>query len=127
MAHSPRALRYTVREGPHGNYVPDLTMVNVDSLDEVIELLGLADQNRSTAKTNMNEHSSRSHLILSCYIVSTNKHSGEVSRYARGRVARGEGHGAYRGSPRGRGLGCPHPPAVARSFPLLHASRGAFC
>ncbi|GMH52507.1 hypothetical protein TrST_g5623 [Triparma strigata] len=72
--------KYTVREGPHGNYVPDLTMVNVDSLDEVIELLALADLNRSTAKTNMNEHSSRSHLILSCYIVSTNKHSGEVSR-----------------------------------------------
>ena len=72
--------RYTVREGPHGNYVPDLTMVNVDSLEEVIELLSLADMNRSTAKTNMNEHSSRSHLILSCYIVSTNKHSGEVSR-----------------------------------------------
>jgi len=72
--------KYTVREGPHGNYVPDLTMVNVDSLDEVIELLALADTNRSTAKTNMNEHSSRSHLILSCYIHSTNKHSGEVSR-----------------------------------------------
>lgn len=72
--------KYTVREGPHGNYVPDLTMVNVDSLEEVIELLSLADMNRSTAKTNMNEHSSRSHLILSCYVVSTNKHSGEVSR-----------------------------------------------
>mmetsp|Transcript_21188 Transcript_21188/g.42262 ORF Transcript_21188/g.42262 Transcript_21188/m.42262 type:complete len:728 (+) Transcript_21188:162-2345(+) len=72
--------KYTVREGPHGNYVPDLTMVNVDSLDEVIELLSLADVNRSTAKTNMNEHSSRSHLILSCYVEATDRHTGTVSR-----------------------------------------------
>ena len=72
--------RYVIREGPGGSYVPDLTIVSVESLGEVIELLSLADVNRSTAKTNMNEHSSRSHLILSCNVKSTNKHSGEVSK-----------------------------------------------
>mgnify|MGYP006085406363 CR=1 FL=1 len=73
-------MKYSVREGPHGMHVPDLTMVDVNCLDDVMELMEMSHANRSTAKTNMNEHSSRSHLILSCYMVSTNKHSGEVSR-----------------------------------------------
>jgi len=72
--------KYTVREGPHGNYVPDLTIVKVSSLSDVMDLLELSHANRATAKTNMNEHSSRSHLILSVYVESKNVLSGEVTR-----------------------------------------------
>jgi len=62
-----------IRQGPQGNYVPDLTIVPVESLDEVLELMRLADQNRSSSCTNMNEHSSRSHLMLTVYVNSLNK------------------------------------------------------
>ena len=62
-----------------GMYVPDLTLVPVVSMAEVLELLDVADQNRSVASTNMNQHSSRSHLMLSCDIESKNK----VDRTAR--------------------------------------------
>lgn len=69
-----------VRQGERGNHVPNLTMVDVTTMDEVMQLLALADTNRSTAATNMNEHSSRSHLMLSINVESVNIVSG-VSSY----------------------------------------------
>mmetsp|Transcript_9385 Transcript_9385/g.11317 ORF Transcript_9385/g.11317 Transcript_9385/m.11317 type:complete len:841 (+) Transcript_9385:48-2570(+) len=68
--------RLEVRQGDHGNYVPNLTVVPVTHIDQVLELLTFADRNRSKASTNMNEHSSRSHLMLSVNVESTNKASG---------------------------------------------------
>jgi kinesin family member C2/C3 len=62
-----------IRQGDHGNYVPNLTIVPVTKMDQVVELLTFADRNRSKASTNMNEHSSRSHLMLSVNVESTNK------------------------------------------------------
>jgi hypothetical protein len=47
---------------------------------QVIQLMALGDAHRSSASTNMNEHSSRSHLILSVYITSRNVLTGAVSR-----------------------------------------------
>jgi hypothetical protein len=63
----------------HGNYVPNLTIVPVTAMNEVTELLAIADKNRSTASTNMNEHSSRSHLMLSVYVSSRNRLSGAAT------------------------------------------------
>jgi kinesin family member C2/C3 len=57
-----------VRQSERGNYVPDLTTVQVHSMAEVLQLLALGDANRSSACTNMNEHSSRSHLMLTVQV-----------------------------------------------------------
>jgi kinesin family member C2/C3 len=61
-----------VRQGPTGNFVPGLTTVPVQTLDEVFELIKRGNKNRSTHATDMNEHSSRSHSILSINLRSTN-------------------------------------------------------
>jgi len=71
--------RLEVRQGERGNYVPNLTTVPVSEIGQVLELLALADRNRSTAATNMNEHSSRSHLMLSITIKSVNRITGQMS------------------------------------------------
>mmetsp|Transcript_25019 Transcript_25019/g.57491 ORF Transcript_25019/g.57491 Transcript_25019/m.57491 type:complete len:1369 (+) Transcript_25019:199-4305(+) len=44
--------------------VPGLTKEKVTSINEVMELLKRGNGNRSTAATDMNEHSSRSHMVL---------------------------------------------------------------
>eukprot|EP00698_Gefionella_okellyi_P019273 TRINITY_DN5888_c0_g1_i1.p1 TRINITY_DN5888_c0_g1~~TRINITY_DN5888_c0_g1_i1.p1 ORF type:complete len:5059 (-),score=1335.09 TRINITY_DN5888_c0_g1_i1:98-15274(-) len=51
----------------HGNWVPGLTIVGVTSPDQVFEIMKRGLLNRSIGVTNMNEHSSRSHCILSVY------------------------------------------------------------
>ena len=63
-----------------GNCVPGLTIVRVNSLQDVEQLLGIADKFRTSASTNMNEHSSRSHMMLTVYVQSENRHNGAVSR-----------------------------------------------
>jgi kinesin family protein C2/C3 len=68
-----------VRQGPTGNFVPGLTVVPVQSLDEVFELIKRGNKNRSTHATDMNEHSSRSHSILSIQLRSTNIVAGTVA------------------------------------------------
>ena len=50
--------------------VPGLEKQVVRSLDDVMILLKKANENRATASTNMNEHSSRSHMILNVDVVS---------------------------------------------------------
>ncbi|RYH21362.1 hypothetical protein EON65_20880 [archaeon] len=52
----------------------------MDSINAVFQLLGVADRNRSSATTNMNEHSSRSHMMLTATVVSEFKQTGVVSR-----------------------------------------------
>lgn len=47
-----------------GNHVPGLTVQPVNSPDEVDALLSTAQENRTVAATDMNLHSSRSHLVV---------------------------------------------------------------
>ena len=54
----------TVREGPNGNYVPDLVVQPVSSFDEVMRVCAAGYARRTTFATAMNERSSRSHCIL---------------------------------------------------------------
>jgi kinesin family protein C2/C3 len=69
-----------IRQGEFGNYVPGLTCVPVNGLDDVTQLLATADRHRSQTCTNMNEHSSRSHMMLTVYLSSENTATGAVSR-----------------------------------------------
>ena len=61
-----------IRQGEHGNYVPGLTECPVSGIDDVFELFQQAERNRATASTNMNEHSSRSHMMLTVSIYCEN-------------------------------------------------------
>jgi kinesin family member C2/C3 len=54
-------------------WIPNLIRTPVNSVQDVEALIHMGDTNRSTFATDMNEHSSRSHLILSLYIAGTSK------------------------------------------------------
>ena len=65
IAASERKTHLDVRRGKDGLIeVPGLVKVNVSCLDDVMAVLTRGNDNRATASTNMNEHSSRSHMIL---------------------------------------------------------------
>ena len=53
--------------------IPNLTTTPVASTDDVIKTLKYGYKNRATGATNMNEHSSRSHCIVSVYVDAVNK------------------------------------------------------
>eukprot|EP00201_Polytomella_parva_P000602 CAMPEP_0175077182 /NCGR_PEP_ID=MMETSP0052_2-20121109/23226_1 /TAXON_ID=51329 ORGANISM="Polytomella parva, Strain SAG 63-3" /NCGR_SAMPLE_ID=MMETSP0052_2 /ASSEMBLY_ACC=CAM_ASM_000194 /LENGTH=971 /DNA_ID=CAMNT_0016346575 /DNA_START=77 /DNA_END=2988 /DNA_ORIENTATION=+ len=65
--------RLDVKQGPEGMYVPGLKVEEVADLASVQHLIQLGKSNRSTFATNMNEHSSRSHLVLSVYVRCVNR------------------------------------------------------
>lgn len=69
---SPAGDSLSVKEGPSGLYIPNLRIEAVSGPEDVAAVLQKGRQNRSTFATNMNEHSSRSHLVLSIYV--TAKH-----------------------------------------------------
>lgn len=69
-----------IRQSAEGNYVPGLTSVEVMSLVDVDKLMQIAEKHRSQQATNMNEHSSRSHMMLSITIASHNKLTGYDSK-----------------------------------------------
>ena len=50
--------------------VPNLTKIKVSSIQEVMDILSRGNANRATATTDMNEHSSRSHMVLSVDVYS---------------------------------------------------------
>mmetsp|Transcript_5060 Transcript_5060/g.13231 ORF Transcript_5060/g.13231 Transcript_5060/m.13231 type:complete len:938 (+) Transcript_5060:541-3354(+) len=58
--------RHDIRmeENGTGVYVTDLVSLDVSSAEEVMSLLKLGSKNRSVGVTKMNEHSSRSHLVM---------------------------------------------------------------
>ncbi|XP_053104014.1 kinesin-like protein KIFC2 isoform X4 [Hemicordylus capensis] len=68
-----------VKLNPDGSgqlHVPGLTRVEVHSLREIKKMLVLGKRNRATYSTNMNEHSSRSHALLTVTITGTELASG---------------------------------------------------
>jgi hypothetical protein len=65
-----------IRQHPDGGiYVPGLRQVAVSSLNDVMKIFAEGSRNRSTASTNINEHSSRSHLIMSVIVTSSSASS----------------------------------------------------
>ncbi|XP_008121644.2 kinesin-like protein KIFC2 [Anolis carolinensis] len=68
-----------VKLNPDGSgqvHVPGLTSLEVKSLREIKKILLLGKRNRATSCTHMNEHSSRSHALLTVTIVGTEVASG---------------------------------------------------
>lgn len=53
-----------IRQGPEGNQVVGLTEVPVTSPEQVHDLMRQGQANRAVGSHDMNEHSSRSHSIL---------------------------------------------------------------
>jgi len=69
-----------IRQSERGNYVPNLVSHPVTSMRNVLDALSIAEKNRSVTATNMNEHSSRSHMMLQIALASLNKTSGQTTR-----------------------------------------------
>lgn len=66
--------QYAIKHDANGNtQVSDLTIVDVSSMKEVSRLLRQAAQSRSVGKTEMNEHSSRSHFVFTLRISGVNE------------------------------------------------------
>ena len=61
-------------------HVPNLSAQRVNQPSDIGSIMETARGNRSTFATNMNEHSSRSHMMLSVFVQSTNKVTGVVYR-----------------------------------------------
>lgn len=74
---SPAGDSLSVKEGPSGLYIPNLRIETVSGPEDVAAVLQKGRQNRSTFATNMNEHSSRSHLVLSIYVTAKHLAKGE--------------------------------------------------
>lgn len=71
--------KLTIRESPaQGVFVPDLTIKIVENLSDVLKLMAQGYKTRATYATNMNEHSSRSHCMLSVFIRGVHKHTGQI-------------------------------------------------
>lgn len=73
--------------------MPGLRVEDVASLEDVAQVINRGKQNRSTFATNMNEHSSRSHLVLSLHVVGSAKIGGGGKRG--GGVWRGQGGASF--------------------------------
>jgi len=69
-----------IKQGAQGTYVQDLVQADVASPADVEALMQRARSNRSTFSTNMNEHSSRSHSILTVYVDAKDLATGERTR-----------------------------------------------
>jgi kinesin family protein C2/C3 len=80
--------RLDVKAAPDGNgmHVPGLKMERVASSEDVAALLAAAARNRSSFATNMNEHSSRSHLVLSVYVTAAPRAGGCGAGVLRGKL-----------------------------------------
>lgn len=61
-----------IKQGQNGAYVQDLTWIEVTNYYEVERYLDSGSKIRAVAATNLNEHSSRSHLIYSIKITGRN-------------------------------------------------------
>lgn len=65
-----------IRQGTEGLFVPGLTEIQVNDVDELNEVFAIGKTNRATAITDMNEHSSRSHALLCVTVIGVNKTTG---------------------------------------------------
>ncbi|KAJ1485747.1 hypothetical protein T484DRAFT_1792220 [Baffinella frigidus] len=62
-----------------GTNVPGIERVDVGSMDDVARALSDGERHRTVGKTNCNEHSSRSHMILSVFVKCSNLATGKTN------------------------------------------------
>ncbi|KAG5493645.1 hypothetical protein JIQ42_02019 [Leishmania sp. Namibia] len=60
----PQRGELALHDAPDGGVFFEKKMINVDTFDDFIQLQAAAERNRKYGVTNLNEHSSRSHVIL---------------------------------------------------------------
>ncbi|XP_015769144.1 PREDICTED: kinesin-like protein KIFC3 [Acropora digitifera] len=66
-----------IRKGPSGLFVPGLTEKEVKTVEDVNEIFATGKTRRTTATTDMNEHSSRSHALLCVTVIGENQITGQ--------------------------------------------------
>jgi len=71
---------HDVRQGPDGAFVTDLERVPVSSSMDVMRVMRRGTAARKTGRTDMNERSSRSHLVFTVHVVGVNATRGETTR-----------------------------------------------
>ncbi|KAJ7515469.1 hypothetical protein O6H91_22G014400 [Diphasiastrum complanatum] len=64
----------------NGLHVPDANLVTVKSTEDVLELIKVGQKNRTVSATALNEHSSRSHSVLTVHIQGTDLVSRSILR-----------------------------------------------
>ncbi|GMI40821.1 hypothetical protein TeGR_g8464 [Tetraparma gracilis] len=69
-----------IRQTAAGNVVENLTEIQVGSAQEVFDAMNSGATNRSVGSHNMNEHSSRSHLVVCVMTSGVDKHNGIKSK-----------------------------------------------
>lgn len=75
-------LEIRVGKGARGGpsvYVEGLVECDVSNMREVEHLMRQGSRNRATASNNVNEHSSRSHLVLTLKVVATRRDTGTTA------------------------------------------------
>lgn len=65
-----------VRLGKQGTHVHNLSEWRVRTVDEALELFSRGQSNRQVASNNVNEHSSRSHLVILVKVTRTSTRRG---------------------------------------------------
>ena len=71
---------HDVRQGPDGAFVTDLERVPVSSSMDVMRVMRRGTAARKTGRTDMNERSSRSHLVFTVHVVGVNATRGETTK-----------------------------------------------
>lgn len=66
-----------IRKGPSGLFVPGLTEKEVKTVEDVNEIFATGKTRRTTATTDMNAHSSRSHALLCVTVIGENQITGQ--------------------------------------------------
>merc|ERR1719461_1139123 len=71
---SEKGKKYAVKTGKDGSvFIAGLVEHEVTNMEEVLKAMAIADGNRTSAKTKMNEHSSRIHILMSVFVRGFNK------------------------------------------------------
>ena len=70
---SSSAIMGGVRKGKHGMTIEGMTRVAVEDVESVLALIARGQKLRAVARTNMNAHSSRSHLVISLHVTGVNR------------------------------------------------------
>ncbi|XP_055854033.1 kinesin-like protein KIF12 [Episyrphus balteatus] len=83
-ARKPLAVRWSKKSG--GFFVENLFTVDCEELDDLLAVLEEGMRNRATGCHQMNEHSSRSHTILTVHIISEQQAGGNVFISKHGKI-----------------------------------------